>query len=171
MPSNHPHPAATSHLNLDPSSPGSIVQYIFAFEAILGIGVGAFFILSPSSPLTFQAASQKLITPLSTSLVQMIGGLIAGLSIPMLFAVPNTRRGIELRAPMFCCLGGIEVFLIGFYGYMASGNREAETGFSSKASATLIWNMAAPLALRVYALWAKPQWFGRNKDGHSGKSE
>lgn len=171
MPSTHPNPAATSHLKLDPSSPGTIVQYIFGFEAILGIGFGTFLILSPSTALNFQAASQKLITPLSISLVQMIGGLTAGLSIPMLFAVPNTRRGIELRAPMFCCLGGIEVFLIGFYGYMAYGNKERETGFSSKASATLIWNMAAPLALRMYALWAKPQWFGRNKDGHSGKSE
>ena len=89
----------------------------------------------------------------------------------MLFAVPGTGRGIEMRAPMYYYIGAIEVFLIGFLGYVAFGNREEEMGLSSTASATSMGVLVAPLGLRMYALWAKPQWFGRYKDGHSGKLE
>ena len=76
-----------------------------------------------------------------------------------------------MRAPMYYYLVGIEVFLIVFWGYVAFGSRETETGLSSNASVTLIVILVAPLGFRMYALWAKPQWFGRYKDGHSGKSE
>jgi hypothetical protein len=171
MPSTYPHPTAIPHRNLDPSSPGTIIQYTLAVESILHIGFGALLILSPLSALNFLAISPKFITSLSVSLVQIIGGLATCISIPMLFAVPNTRSGIAVRAPMYCYLVGIEVFLIVFLGYVAIGSREKETGLSSNASVTLIGILVAPLGFRMYALWAKPQWFGRYKDGHSGKSE
>lgn len=63
----------------------------------------------------------------------------------------------------------MEVFLVGFFGYAALNKGEAETGLSSKASMTLMWNTVVPLGLRAYALFVKPLWFGRYDDGSTGR--
>ncbi|KAF2800860.1 hypothetical protein K505DRAFT_227735 [Melanomma pulvis-pyrius CBS 109.77] len=165
MATKYPHPTAPHRLTLDPNSRGTIIRYALGIESVLNLIFGALLFLYPTSVLEFLVSDHSLITPLSTSIVQIIAALIFALSIPMAFAVPNTRRGIEMRAPMYYYMGGAEVFLTGLFAYFAFVKSEGETGLSADALVTLMVNLAPPLAFRAFVLWVKPGWIGKYADG------
>jgi hypothetical protein len=83
----------------------------------------------------------------------------------MLLAIPNTRRGIEMRAPVYTYLGLSEVMLIALFLYLAVGVGEEGRGMSGKACMVAVGNLMPPCAFRGYVLWVRPEWMGRHRDG------
>ncbi|KAF2654370.1 hypothetical protein K491DRAFT_693899 [Lophiostoma macrostomum CBS 122681] len=165
MTTAYPHPNNPTHTLLDPTASGTVLQYALAIESTLNLIFATYILLLPTSFLSFLTPSTSTpITPLSTTLAQLFALMIYTLTIPMLLAIPNTRRGIELRAPVYTYLGLSEVMLIGLFVYLGLGVGAEASGISGKAVVAVVGNLVPPCLFRWYVLGVRPEWMGRYRD-------
>lgn len=143
------------------------MRIALVLEAALNVIAASFMTLSPSTILSFLATPSPptLDTPLSETVIQIIAGIFMSIAVPLLLAVPNTRQGIELRAPVYIFLSATEVCLITGLVYIALWRGEEETGVRSRALWGMVSNLLPPLIFRLFVLVVKPHWLGRYRDG------
>ena len=93
----------------------------------------------------------------------MTGALVYALSVPLLLGLPNSRRGIESRAPTYYTLAAGELGAIAVAGYKALYEGDA-SGWSKGA----LWGVCACLApfmfWRGYVVFVRTEWLGRYRD-------
>ncbi|KAF2189765.1 hypothetical protein K469DRAFT_701021 [Zopfia rhizophila CBS 207.26] len=151
-------------VSIDPNAPGTIIRIALAIEALLNITFGTYILLAPTSFLELLVSYPTSINPLSATLVQFLAAIIFANTIPLLLAIPNTRRGIEMRVPTYYVLGFSEVGLITLFAYLALAKDEEDVGLTAKALVNLAGNLVSPLVWRIFVLSKKPEWFGRYRN-------
>ena len=173
--SSYPHPSSSRSITIDPSAPGTIIRHALAIESLLNILFAAYIFYTPASFLSFLASSTNPltspITPLTETFALLFGIMILTITIPMLLAIPNTRRGFELRVPVYTYLGSSEVMLVALFTYLYVVVGENGSGMSDKSLLFAASNLALPMGFRAYVLWVKPQWIGRYHDASGEKKE
>ncbi|PNS14774.1 hypothetical protein CAC42_2003 [Sphaceloma murrayae] len=90
-------------------SPFRTALLVESLGNILG-GLGLLF--TPSLQLSFILRSSSSITPLSTSLAQMLGCVTLALAVPLLVAYPDTPNGVANRWGAYATLGLGEALLV-----------------------------------------------------------
>lgn len=149
------------------------MRIALVIEAALNFLAATVMFLSPSTVLGYLATSSSptLVTPLSSTVIQIIAGIFMSIAVPLLLAVPNTRQGIELRGPVYIFLFATEVCLVSGLAYIAIFRSEKETGVRVQALWGLVGNLIPPLVFRLFVLGVKPHWIGRYRDGIATKKE
>ena len=118
-------------------------------------------ILFPQQILSLMTHSTAPVTPLSTELLQWLGGLALALTTPLLLSYPNTAAGVASRYTTYWTLGAGEAFLIALMGYQGLSGTSAFTARAMVASSGVL---GATLAWRLYALILKPEIVGQVVD-------
>jgi len=158
----HIEPVLTSSaVEIDPTSPGTVIRYAMAFEAGLNIFGATIMLTYPSQILSYMVNKPSANTAASAQLLQWLGALTAGLAVPLLCALPNTREAIESRRTVYYTLGAGEGFLIPLFLWQASA---ADTGLSPTALGICAAVLFPTMVWRGLVLFGKPEWLGRGSD-------
>lgn len=126
------------------------------FNTFGGISMIAF----PYSVLALMVPSTSAISPLSTTLLQLMGAFVLLLTTPLLAAYPNTVNGIASRPAAYWTLGSGEVFIIGVLAYQWT-TAGSSSGLSDKTVFGVVGLLGGTLAARGYALVQGEKWMGR----------
>ncbi|TKA78062.1 hypothetical protein B0A49_03518 [Cryomyces minteri] len=151
---------ASVPVEIDPSAPGTVIRYALAIEAAANIFGGTAMVFFPSQVLSLMVTKTSFINPTTESLVQWLGALVYGLTVPVLLAIPNTRRGIESRQTVYYTLLGGEGTLIPTFLWHMTRN----SGFTYKSLVASAVVLAATCGWRLLALFKRPDWLGRYRD-------
>lgn len=145
---------------------GSVIRWAFILEAIATTGAGILVLSSPDVMLNYlvdKNVNENIVTPLVRDLTQWIGGLSLAFAIACLFAIPNTREALSLRVALYWILGSGEALmctLFLFQLWVGHGLDSSEKGLSDDGLLLGVQQMAPMVAWRLFALVAKPHWFG-----------
>ncbi|KAH8818995.1 hypothetical protein F5884DRAFT_196 [Xylogone sp. PMI_703] len=148
---------------VDPSAPGNIIRVALAFESLLTVGAGTYFILFPRHYLlhTMGAAPAQVTTTALQSTQQfgavnvLIGGTVA------LF-IPNSKLAIQSRQILYSVLLVFELLympLLVWQAFMMEGGMLNESWLTGAEQFVpfVVW--------RIFILRCKPEWFGRYQEG------
>lgn len=154
---------ANSAVEIDPSTPGTIVRVALAAESLLNVLVlGIPTIFNPKRTLeqTYLPAGRSA-TPEAASALQLNGVGLMAITLPMVLAISNKPGAIELRRTSYQILSVYEAIAIPMHLWQAWVGEEG-TGWSPDK---LTWGMSVPMGLflgfRIWVLYAKPQWMGK----------
>lgn len=147
----------------DPAAPGTIMRYALGIEAAINLLGCAGMLFFPSRFLELLASKPSEITATATTVTQWLGALGYILTVPMLLAIPNTRRGIESRTTVYYSLAAGELALIPLLLYQALVKREA-SGMSRKGLLMGMGSMVPHLPWRFWVLFRRPEWIGRYRE-------
>lgn len=164
MSSRYPYPTTTPLITVDPSAPGNAIRIALFVESIFNFTFSTYTFLAPHHALSMLSSSPTLITTLTITLLQFMGVIGYAMTLLMVLAIPNTRRGIELRVPTYLFLGTAEVLLITLFAYLGLVEGVETTGIEGKTWVNLTANLVPPLLWRVSVLYLKPEWLGRYTD-------
>jgi len=140
----------------------SLFRNALLIESAANIFGGAAMLLIPHKILSWMTHTTTPITPLSTNLVQWLGGLVIALATPLVMSYPNTALGIASRYTTYWTLGAGEVCIIAV---MAVQSMSGRCAFTSTAVMGSIAVLGPTLAWRVFCLVYKPEWIGSLQDG------
>jgi len=148
---------------VDPSAPGNIIRTALAFESIVTVGAGAYFILFPRHYLLHtMGAAPSQVTTTALQLTQQFGAvnlLIGG--IVALF-IPNTKLAIQTRQTLYSIFLIFELLympLLVWQAFMMKG------GMSDGSWSTGAGQFVPFVIWRIFVLKCKPEWFGRFQEG------
>jgi hypothetical protein len=155
--------ASAGDIEVDPSAPGNVMRYALGFETMANAIGGTWMVFFPQHFLSLLVNSSKDITPTAVTWTQVTGALVYALATPLILAIPNTRRGIETRAPTYYTLaaGEVGVVAVALYKAFVFGD---DSGWSTGALLAASAVLAPTLAWRMYVLFGKPEWIGRYRD-------
>ncbi|KAJ9648040.1 hypothetical protein H2199_001817 [Coniosporium tulheliwenetii] len=140
-PPKHIQPTLTSTPIIpDPAAPGTIMRYALGIEAAINLLGCAGMLFFPSRFLNLLASKPSEITATATTVTQWLGALGYILTVPMLLAIPNTRRGIESRTTAGRVGDEQEGLLLG------------------------MGSMLPHLPWRAWVLFRRPEWIGRYRE-------
>jgi hypothetical protein len=111
-PNGYINPTSTSdsgHVEVDPSAPGTVMRGALAFEAMANAIGGTWMVFFPQRFLNLLVSSPMQITGAAVTWTQLTGSLVYALATPVILGIPNSRRGIESRAPTYYTLAAGEV--------------------------------------------------------------
>ncbi len=154
---------ASAAIDLDPTAPGTVMRYALGIEATINLIGTSGMLFFPSHFLSLLVSKPSEITATAQTLTQWLGALGYVLTVPMLLAIPNTRRGIESRPTVYHSLAAGELCLIPLLLYQALVKQE-ESGMSRKGLLMGMASMLPHLPWRFFVLFGKPEWMGRYRD-------
>jgi len=157
-----PSAMSSDPVELDPSADGTVMRYALVTEAAFNIIGATGMMLYPSEFLSLMVTNQSQVTAASASLMQWLGGLVYGLTVPLLLCLPNTRTAIESRPTVYHTLLAGEGVLIPLLMYQASAS--PSFGLTWKALFVCSLNMAGPCLWRLFVLFRRPELMGRYRD-------
>ncbi|KAF9634324.1 putative amidohydrolase family protein [Lasiodiplodia theobromae] len=174
---SRPRPTA---LEIDPSSPGTIVRAAMLLESCFNIFLahGMFFHPHDTSVQLFFDGATTAASPsvadaaLVSLLMQWIGTWTVATTVPLLLALPNRPGAIEKRVTAYAALGTMEALFVPFLVYHARAEGGGAAGLSwEKVFGGLVVPMVGALAFRLWVLFVKPGWMGRYRvvGGSAGK--
>jgi hypothetical protein len=155
--------ANSGPVEVDPSAPGSVMRYALGFETMANAIGGTWMVFFPQTFLSMLVNSSSDITPTAVTWTQVTGALVYALATPLILGIPNTRRGIESRAPTYYTLaaGEVGVVAVALYKAFVFGD---DSGWSRNALLAASAVLAPTLAWRFYVLFGKPEWIGRYRE-------
>ncbi|CAD0093450.1 unnamed protein product [Aureobasidium vineae] len=150
-------------IEVDPSAPGNVMRYALGFETMANAIGGTWMVFFPQSFLGMLVNSSSDITPTAVTWTQVTGALVYALATPLILGIPNTKRGIESRAPTYYTLsaGEVGVVAVALYKAIVYGD---DSGWSRNALLAASSVLAPTLAWRFYVLFGKPEWIGRYRE-------
>lgn len=155
--------SSAGDVEVDPSAPGNVMRYALGFETMANAFGGTWMVFFPQSFLGMLVNSSSDITPAAVTWTQVTGALVYALATPLVLGIPNTRRGIESRAPTYYTLAAGEVGVVAVALYKAFAFGDA-SGWSRNALLAASAVLAPTLAWRFYVLFGKPEWIGRYRE-------
>ncbi|WVW79491.1 hypothetical protein I302_101460 [Kwoniella bestiolae CBS 10118] len=140
----------------DPSGP--IVRKAFLLEALLNL-FSLPLITHTSTVLSYILKHPSQINPSSILFARLFGGIIiGGLTTALLYGA----RHIPSRRAVYWTLGMGEVLLIPL---LALEGSKVNGALSRKVAWGSIGMLAPPLVWRVFVLYVRPDWIGRERVG------
>ncbi|KAG9689473.1 hypothetical protein KCU95_g8009, partial [Aureobasidium melanogenum] len=155
--------SGSGDIEVDPSAPGSVMRFALGFETVANVVGGTWMVFFPQSFLGMLVNSPSDMTPTAVTWTQVTGALVYALAAPLVLAFPNSRRGIESRAPAYYTLGAGEVGVtaVTLYKAFADGG---DSGWTKNALLGASSALLPALAWRLYVLFGKPEWIGRYRE-------
>jgi hypothetical protein len=167
-----------STVEIDPSSPGTIIRCAMAIEGVFNIFGATMMLLYPATLLSYAIAGvasfadnrsvKTCVTPALISMVQWLGALILGLTPQLFLSIPNTRQAIESRRLVYLTLGAGELGLAAVILWQVYGSGlEAEhvgEQLSNKTLVRIAQQMILMLGLRLYVLYCRPSLLGKYRE-------
>jgi hypothetical protein len=112
---------------------------------------GLSMITFPYQCLSFMVPSTSAISPLSVTLMQIMGAFVLLLTTPLVAAYPNTVNGIASRPAAYSTLASGEVFILGVMAYQW-GTAGTKSGFSNATFLAVGAVLGSTLAARAWAM-------------------
>ncbi|PSK33487.1 hypothetical protein B9Z65_7374 [Elsinoe australis] len=132
----------------------SLIQSALLLEFLGNLTGGLGFLLAPRLSLSFFVRDSTLITPLSLSLLQMLGGITIALAVPLVVAYPDTPSGVTHRRSAYLTLGAGEAMIVPLMlAWRGSEGCPFSDGFVFGGAGVL----AGICAFRAYVLGFKPE--------------
>jgi hypothetical protein len=172
-PNGYINPTSTSdsgHVEVDPSAPGTVMRGALAFEAMANAIGGTWMVFFPQRFLNLLVSSPMQITGAAVTWTQLTGSLVYALATPVIMGIPNSRRGIESRAPTYYTLAAGEVGVVAVAMYKAFVFGDS-SGWSRSALLAVCATLLPTLAWRFYVLFWRPEWIGRYRELSSRKAQ
>lgn len=156
-------PDVHASLEIDPSTPGTIVRIAMAAETVLNFTVSFALIFGAEKVLPRLCMTDGIrATPAACSVAQWFGVATISNTIPMLLAIPNKPGAIELRRlsyHMYTVYEAVAMPVV-FWQMWVAG--EAGSGMNVDK---LLWKFGLPMipfiSFRLYSLLVKPEWMGK----------
>ncbi|WVQ63780.1 uncharacterized protein L199_001934 [Kwoniella botswanensis] len=137
---------------------GPVVRKVFLLEAFLNL-LSLPLITNTRTVLSYLLRNPAHINASSILFARLFGGIIiGGLTTGLLYGAAH----IPSRRAVYWTLGMGEVFLIPILALESTNPQSALTRKTALASIGLL---APPLAWRVYLLYMRPEWIGRERAG------
>ena len=130
-------------------------RYALITEATINLASVFPMLVDPGYILSWLVESPEHITPAACSLVQWVACIVAGLTVPLILAVPHTPEAPVIRKVTYQMYAAAEMALgtaIGLQYLKGDSGLKAEALWSSMTT------MAALVAVRVYFLVIKPSY-------------
>lgn len=153
-------PSTNLRSAIDPSAPGNVVRLLFGLEALVNVGMSFWLIRYPSHALSFLVSSPSQNTPAAQTLTRYTGLVMTMVTVPLLLGIPQTRAGVEARAPAWTMYVAAEVLMISLFYYL-SGYGADVTGVKPEVLKWLANQLIVPLVGRTVTLIWKREWLGR----------
>lgn len=156
-------PTAPPLRGVGPSAPGSIIRVALAFESLVTVGLGTYFMFFPRHYLlhTMGAAAAQVTTTALQS-TQQFGAVNVLVGATVGLCMHNTKNAIENRQILYSVILGFELVFIPLLVWQAFMMEGGMLRKSLLAEAGQI----APFAIwRIFTLGWKPEWFGRYQEG------
>jgi len=158
---------ASEPVEVDPDAKGTPIRWALGVEALLNIVGGTWMVFWPAQFLRLVVPKPSDVTPAAMISVQHYGGLVYALTVPIILAIPNTRRAIESRISTYYLLGSAEIAIICLSLYQAYGPAGG-TGFTTNSLASASAGVAPVFLWRLFVLFRKPEWLGRYREKLKG---
>lgn len=156
-------PTASSLRGVDPSALGNIIRVALAFESLVTVGVGAYYIFFPRHYLlhTMGAAAAQVTTTALQS-AQQFGAVNVLVGAAVALFIPNTKNAIQSRQTLYFVILVFELLyipLIVWQAFMMEGGmlRKSLLAGAGQFVPFVVW--------RIFTLGWKPEWFGRYQEG------
>ncbi|KAH7344383.1 hypothetical protein BKA66DRAFT_614777 [Pyrenochaeta sp. MPI-SDFR-AT-0127] len=160
-------PTASSLRGVDPSSLGNIIRLALAFESLVTVGAGTYYMFFPRHYLLYtMGAAAAQVTTTALQFAQQFGALNVFIGATVALFIPNTKKAIESRRILYFVILGFELLYIPLLLWQAF---MMEGGMLRKALLTEAGQLLPFVLWRVFTLGCKPEWFGRYQEG--GKME
>ncbi|APA16025.1 predicted protein [Sclerotinia sclerotiorum 1980 UF-70] len=148
---------------VDPSAPGNIIRAALAFESLLTVGVGTYYMLFPRHYLlhTMGAAAAQVTTTAVQS-AQQFGAMNVFIGATVGLFIPNTKHAIESRQMLYSVVLAFELLfppLLVWQAFMMEG------GMLRNSLLAAAGQFVPPIVWRIFTLGWKPEWFGRYQEG------
>lgn len=150
-------------IEVDPSATGNIIRFAMLFESILNLPAFVALTFYPGYTLTYFLVNEHDITPAAQSFTQLMGIMILMISVLLWAAIPNTKSGVETRRPTYIMLASAEAAMVTMWIYQRYGLGEKGCGWKNNALDMSVMNVGPLCGFRIFALYSKPDWFGRYK--------
>lgn len=148
-------------VEIDPSAPGTVVRYAMLLESILNLPFAVFCLAYPRVGLEFFFTNPSEVTPAAESLLQLYGLVPVFLSVILWAACQNTQSGIESRRLTYYMFLSAEIMMISLWVWQGWVIGEEKSGWKKSGLQAAIVNIAPLVLFRSFALFVKPEWFGR----------
>ncbi|EOD49096.1 putative amidohydrolase family protein [Neofusicoccum parvum UCRNP2] len=160
-------------VEIDPSSPGTIVRVELVLESVLNLFIAYPAISRPhSTPQELylpEPAGASTPSVETVMLVYWYGISMLALTVPMLLAIPNRLGAVESRRLVYILLAAVEAMWVPTVMFMARSDERID---AEKVIAQQAVPMALFLVFRLWVLFVKPHWLGRYRlrNGSHSKS-
>ena len=156
-------PTTSSIQGVDPSALGNIIRVALAFESLVTVGVGAYYMFFPRHYLLHTmgaAAAQATTTALQSA--QQFGSVNVFIGATIALFIPNTKKAIESRQILYFVLLVYELLYIPLLVWQAF---MMEGGMLRKSLLDAVGQFVPFVVWRIFTLGWKPEWFGRYQEG------
>lgn len=148
-------------VDVDPQNPGTIIRVALIIESIANIPFAIVCFCYPSLGIDYFFSDSSSVHPAAKELVQLTGTALVLVSTLLAAALPNTRSGIECRRPAYVAIASAEAAMIGCFVYWGWVLGEEQSGCKKSALVVAILNIGTFASFRLFALIARPNWFGK----------
>ena len=147
------------------------IQRLLLGEAALNIAGAAGMIFAPQRVLSL-ITTGPIRTPdtAAVQLLRLLGGLFVGLTIPMLFALPNGTNAGAKRFNVYLFLLSGEACLIPVLTAQALMGSKGVGGVTSTSLLVAAANLVPFAAVRAWVMMRKQEWF-LDGEGESSRSK
>ena len=156
-------PTASSLRGVDPSAPGNIIRVALAFESLVTVGVGTYYMFFPRHYLlhTMGAAAAQVTTTALQS-AQQFGATNVLVGATVSLFIPNTKNAVESRQILYIVILVFELLyipLLLWQAFMMEGGmlRKSLLDGAGQFVPFVVW--------RIFTLGWKSEWFGRYQEG------
>lgn len=111
-------------------------------------------ILNPDYMLSFMVKGSAHITPSTRSLTQWMGGLVLGMTVPLVLSIPYHPANTTSRRTIYTIFGACEV---GLSAVMAMQCLHGDSGLEPQALITAIGIFVGILLGRAFCLFVRPE--------------
>jgi hypothetical protein len=130
-------------------------RYALIGEATINLASVVPMLIDPSYILSWLVESPEHITPAACALVQWCGCIVAGLTVPLILAVPHSTDAPAIRKATYQMYAAAEMALATAMGMQyLRGN----SGLKTEALWSSMTTMAALVVMRAYFLVVKPSY-------------
>ncbi|CAG5155417.1 uncharacterized protein ALTATR162_LOCUS3652 [Alternaria atra] len=155
-------PTAPSHQGVHPSTSGNIIRAALAFESVVTVGVGSYFMFFPRHYLlrTMGAAASQ-VTTTALQMTQQYGAanILVGVGVGLFMS--NTQIAIESRQILYRTVLVFELSyipLLVWQAFMMDG------GMPQNSLLVTAGQFVPFVVWRIFTLCCKPVWFGRYQE-------
>lgn len=155
-------PTASYLRGVDPSAPGNIIRIALAFESLVTVGAGAYFIFFPRHYLldTMGAAATQ-VTTTALQCAQQFGAVNVLIGTTVALFIPNTKSAIESRQILYFVILVFELLYVPLLVWQAL---TMEGGMPRKSLLAGAGQFVPFVLWRTFTLRLKPEWFGRYQE-------
>lgn len=133
-----------------------LFRYALITEATMNLASAVPMILNPDYMLSFMVKGPAQITPFTRTMTQWLGGIVIGMTVPLVLSIPHVPRAPAGRRMTYTMLGACEV---GLSAVMAMQYFQgADSGLKPQALVSAMGIFGAILLERVFFLFVRPTW-------------